>query len=358
MKLVRYARNVLIGLLVTALVAYGSYRQWGQPDLNFKKLAWFREHKHDFNILFFGSSVSLQNVAPRAFDEVLSREGYASSSFSFGIAGADMHQIDWAIRAALELNPDNVKYIFIDLRPFEMTISPRHQLTPPMIRWHDPYQTLSAFRTVDLADAPPFEKSEAREIHRRHFLYKYVPVGIVIAPPLESEEKDFDPALRGYAPYTPDDEKAARQHESFLENLPDYFEGVERKRRQEYDPFDFQHYNLEALRAQIEFIQARGITPVYWTAPSTHSYDFANALRQNGELPHLLSFDNAERFGDLYDQALRMDHNHLNNEGTRRFMPILAGAFLDHFEGKLDLPPSGPGPAAKSAPAPLDSARP
>lgn len=345
MKSLRYARNVLIGLLVMTLAAFACYRRWGQPDLNFRKLAWFRDHKDDFNILFFGSSISRQNVDPRAFDEALSRMGFRSRSFTFGMGGADMHQIDWAVRAALDLGPRNVKYILIDLRPFEMSISPQHRLTPPMIRWHDPHQTLSVLRTVDLADAPPYDKLEAREVHRRHFLYKYVPVGMVTTPPLESDEEAFDPALRGYVPYSPDDPKSTRQHEQFLASIPGYLEGVERKRRQEYDPFEFEHYNLEALRAQIEFIQAHGVTPVYWTAPSIHSYDFANALRKRNVLPHMLSFDDAERFGHLYDSDLRMDHNHLNNAGTRRFMPIFAETFIEHFGGRPDLPPSPSGAA-------------
>lgn len=341
----RYAWNVLICAGLTTLICVGLYFRWGQPDTKDARLAWFREHADEFDILFFGSSISYQNVNLPMFEDELRRRGYAARTFTFGMGAADMHQIDWCLRAAFRMRPDRVKYVFIDLRPFELDVPERYRLTPPMIRWHDLRATRMALRTVKLADASLYEKRAARRSHKMHFITKYFPAGMFIAPPDQFKEEEggaFDPANGGYQRYDPESARYRQTYKAFEAELPRYFEELERKRRRGNSPILIEHYNIEGLRSQIEFIRSHGATPIYWTAPSLHEYEFVDMLEGKGELPVVLRFDDPDSFGEFYELDLRLDRFHLTNEGTDLFTPLLARAFLDAFEGSVDLPAARP----------------
>lgn len=328
----------MIAAATAAILLLILYHFRGEPDFNNSRLAYLRDHGEEFNVLFAGSSISMRNVDPARFDSTLAQYGFASRSFNLGMGGADMHQINWAVRVALGTGLPNLKYVFIDLRPFEVDVPEQYRLTPPAIRWHDLHETRSALQTGDVADASPHLKREARRRHHQHFLYKYVPVGMLIKPVVQGEEAEFEPSRQGYEPYDPESEKVRRKRQEFMEELPAYQAAVGRKRRHEYGSYDLEHYNQGALQEQIELIRAAGATPIYWIPASADDYDFAEALRRADLLPLVLKFDDAELYPHLFEPALRMDRFHLNNEGTQIFTPLLAERFMDAMDRRPDLP--------------------
>lgn len=333
-----YARNTLFFCIVTLVLSYGAYRRWGQPDRKNIELAHVAAHADDYNVLFFGSSISQGNIDPLTFDRLMGQRGFQSRSFTLGMGSADMHQIDWAIRAVLRSEPKNLKYVFVELRDFDAEIRRPYQYTTAAIRWHDAHQLTSALRTVDVSALSPRLKKQARRIHWSHFFLKYVPAGAVFAAGLGASEEKFDPTLRGYLPYDTSDRDRARQRREFLKNLDWYLGLVESRRRGDYEEVDLETFNMEALRAQAELIRAAGATPVYWTGPSLNDYSFAMALAGSGFLTDGLFFHDAARFPELFEPDLRLDYGHLNHEGTQIFMPLLVEKFLESQKGVLDLP--------------------
>lgn len=333
-----YGRNTLIMLAVALTVWWSLYRLRGEPDDRNEHLNYLLAHKNDFNILFVGSSITRGNIDSIRFQERLREAGYDARVFSIGMGAADMHQIDWALKAFLRRRPANLRYVFVELRPYELEVTGGYEFTPPKIRWHDPWQTLSALRTVEVSDETPYHKEQARRRHITHFVLKYLPVGRLLKPREEEDLGGFVPELHGYIPYDEQSERRLSQFRAFLAEGELYERLVLRKRLHLYEPSPLEHYNLEAFRGQVNAIRKAGAIPVYWTGPSIHDYDFANALRQAGELPHYFFFDDAEKYPFLFDISMRLDKTHLNNQGTRIFTDIFANLFLESGKGPLQLP--------------------
>lgn len=305
---------------------------WGSRQLH-SKLSFIKENNLDPNIYFLGSSVTNRQVMPTLFDQEINDESL--SSFNLAIDGT-MPPHHFYLLENLLNHDKTIDYVFMELDGFDhmperhfMTTFSKFYFSPRWFSWS--MLNLLASKTI------PFKQ-------KAYMSYKYIRT---IFENVFFVNMRAD-ALKSLADRTTYSYKVLKRHaDGFMYFNTLFTENKLQKREKKKllnktkDNFTKAYAkNAESLasnavykhmlRKYIKLADKHGVK-LYYVITPRHSVllsaeellDIKNDLTDD----IVLDLANPQDYGDLYNDKLRYDADHLNGEGAAIFTKHLAKVF-------------------------------
>jgi len=329
-------RSVTVALGLSALLVtsftYHALLPPSLPEGVAEKLSFFATHKDEFDTLFLGSSRFYYAISPKNFDHLTRESGAPTRSFNFGIDGMNPPETFYVLDQILKTEPRNLKWVLVEADNIETKSHLKILGTQRLLYWHDwPRTALVLRKTMNPRPGTTWYQrlnrlwSAKRELilHLGLFQKQFTNVGRAVdffSALFESRAPESEPKLGpdgdGYrlAGTAMGPERA----ELFRRKLA---EEVSASRSEFIDPYAESAYRDSAAK-----IRRAGAEPIFVVAPSI----FQSPLRFRESPPPapLLVFNDARTYPQLYDPRIRVDEQHLTNEGAAEFTRLLALEFV------------------------------
>lgn len=330
--------SLLMGALVPWPSEYGVRGKW----------EWWREHKHDYDVVFVGSSVTSYGLVPPTFDRELAARGHPHRSFNLGIGGMTRFEADHMVRAVLDEAPPNLRYLFIEVSGWSPRVygGQKAKLSPRSLYWHTPEMTADALRACWEAEPPAqgedWRGSSARthvELLLDHLTGKSQ--GSRIFRDLTGLDQDeITPTraelaeLHGYIDLDHiEGEEWTRWREAFLGDLDGYTKRVRALPAGNAARIPLEgHTAVHWFREQVEACREKGVEPIFYFGPYSAPSPLAYRLAEAGVLPVFLGYNQPDKYPKLYRFENHFDENHLTRSGAEAFSELLAEGFAAHLE--------------------------
>jgi len=322
-----------LGALLAASAVYHALLPPAIPEGVVEKLRVFSEHKDKFDTLFLGSSRFYYAVSPEIFDRTTSENGVPTRTFNFGVDGMNPPENFYVLEQILKTEPRKLKWVFLEVSDID-TKSQAHILgTQRLLYWHDwPRTALTLRKTLDPHGTAKWYKKlirlwSARRsfiLHLSLFEKQFTNVGRAadFLPPPANEPAPKSSFLLGPkgdghrhagAPMSPD---RAKDFQRRLE------QEIAAARPEFIDPYAEEGYRDCAAR-----IRDLGATPIFVIPPGF--YQAPTRFRESPPGP-FLSFNDSKTYPQLYDTKVRVDDQHLSDEGSAEFTRLLALNLVDY----------------------------
>jgi hypothetical protein len=318
-------------LLATSLV-YHALLPPSLPEGVAEKLEFFAKHKDEFDTLFLGSSRFYYAISPEGFDKITRENGVPTRTFNFGIDGMNPPENFYVLDQILKTEPRSLKWVFVEVDNIETKSHLKVLGTRRLLYWHDWRRTALTLRKA-MNPRPTttwYQRlnrlwTARRELvlHLGLFQKQFTNVGRAVdflSSWSESHGLKSDlllgPKADGYrlagTPMTPE------RGENFRRKLA---EEVSASGAEFIDP-----YAESAYRDCANRIRHSGAEPIFVVAPSI----FQSPLRFRESPPPapMLVFNDSKTYPQLYDAKVRVDDQHLTNEGAAEFTRLLALKFV------------------------------
>jgi hypothetical protein len=321
--------GALGALLVTAFVFHALLPP-SIPEGVAEKLAFFTRHKDEFNTLFLGSSRFYYGVSPQSFDAVTRANGVPTRTFNFGIDGMNPPENFYVLDQILKTEPRSLKWVFVEVDNIQTKSHLKILGTQRLLYWHDWRRTALTLRKA-INPRPRttwFQKlnrlwTARRELilHLALFEKQFTNVGRAadfLSSLLETSAVESDPKLGpkddGYR--LAGTAMSSERAEQFRRTLA---KEVSTARPEFIDPYAENAYRDCAAR-----IRNLGADPIFVVPPSI----FQSRILFRESPARLLVFNDSKTYPQLYDTKVRVDEQHLTEEGAVEFTRLLALEFV------------------------------
>ena len=361
--------KALVSLLMFALSLAGTAALMSRvlPPLEVplvdEKLAFFADHRDEFDTLFFGSSRTYSQIFPKIFDQMTAEAGVPTTSFNFGIDGMFPPEDGYIAEKLFALHPKKLRRVFIEesffrdhwfamdpesVRALHWHDGPRlklawqHAVTgyefvrlrkggAPM-RWKDWRRNFTRWWD-DLSFGRPLEfRINNLRIHARLYLRRTFNGGRgadLVAHLGRGTKRVFDWKVLGKdwrGMRLPSSRK--KIPEPPLESFDRRFADVSA------NPVPLTPMppaQREDLRRIVALVRAAGAEPILFAAPDVNPC--RRYLPEEPDLP-LFDFTEVARWPQLFRRENRLDGSHLDIEGAKAFTDEFARMFIAHERGK------------------------
>lgn len=322
------------GALLTTSFVFHKLLPPSIPEGVVEKLEFFAKHKDEFDTLFLGSSRFYYAVSPERFDNITRENGVPTRTFNFGIDGMNPPENFYVLDQILKTQPRSLKWIFVELDNIETKSHLNILGTQRLLYWHDWRRTVLILRKAlnPRPDTKWYQRlnrlwTARRELilHLGLFEKQFTNVGRAanffssqITIPAPELVPKLGPKGDGYrhagGAMTPE------RAENFRRKLA---EEVSASRSEFIDP-----YAEGAYRDCAAKIRQLGAAPIFVVAPSI----FQSPLRFRESPPPapMLVFNDYKTYPQLFDTKVRVDEQHLTEEGAEEFTRVLALEFVRH----------------------------
>ncbi len=305
------------------------------------KLEFLDQHAADYNALLVGASGVFRGLDPGAFDPAVQAIEPTFESFNLGARGMLAYESDALLRAAIERierGGGRVRWVVIEPKNWDPALSADDVLRTRTRTWHDAAQTrtavlvsLNKLLTGRERYAPAWAGRHIQAFAQR--LANYGSARRILRPLLDEQRRPYVTpealeASDGYVSIEASNaEKAAIRRFKFMAALPAY--EAELDEFAESPPEPLVAAELRAHRRQREWLEAKGIQPIYLVPPyGTHGRAGAT-LHAAGEAPLFADFARPQAYPELYAPEARLDQEHLNAEAAELFSRLAGEAVAD-----------------------------
>ncbi|MEY2488496.1 MAG: hypothetical protein QOC70_438 [Verrucomicrobiota bacterium] len=322
------------GALLVTSVVYHALLPPSLPEGVVEKLEFFAKHKDEFDTLFLGSSRFYYAVSPEAFDRITRENGVPTRAFNFGIDGMNPPENFYVLDQILKTEPRGLKWIFVEVDNIETKSHLKILGTRRLLYWHDWRRTaLTLKKAINPRPSTTWYQrfnrlwTARRELilHLGLFEKQFTNVGRAadfFSSLTESRglKSDFllGPKGDGYrlagATMTPE------RGEKFRRTLA---AEVSASGPEFIDPYAESAYHDCAAR-----IRKLGAAPIFVVTPSI--FQAPLRFRESPPPAPILVFNDYKTYPQLYDTKVRVDEQHLTNEGAAEFTRLLALEFVRH----------------------------
>jgi hypothetical protein len=294
------------------------------------KLKYFAKHKDEFDTLFLGSSRIYYAVSPERFDQITRENGVPTRTFNFGIGGMSPPENFYVLDQILKTEPRSLKWIFVEVDNIQTKSHINTLGTQRLLYWHDwPRTSLALRKAINPRPRTKWHQrlnrlwTARRELilHIALFQKQFANVGRMVDffyPQTDGrglESNPLGPKGDGYR--LAGDAMPPERAEKFRRELA---EEMAAARPEFIDPYAESAYREAAAR-----IRRLGAAPILVIAPSI----FQSPMIFRKEAPGpLLIFNDAKSYPQLFDAKVRVDDQHLTNEGAAEFTRLLALEFV------------------------------
>ena len=319
-----------VALLATSAL-YHAFLPPSLPEGVVEKLRFFEKHKDEFDTLFLGSSRFYYAVSPEIFDNVTRENGVSTRTFNFGIDGLNPPENFYVLDQILKTQPRSLKWLFVEVDNIETKSHLKILGTQRLLYWHDwPRTALTLRKAINPRPETKWYQrlnrlwTARRELilHLALFEKQFTNVGRAadfFSSWTESRglKSDFLLGPKGNGYRLAGTAMTPERAENFRRKLA---EELSASRSELIDP-----YAESAYRECVAKIRHLGATPILVVPPSI----FQSPLRFRETPPApLLVFNDAKTYPQLYDPTVRVDEQHLTNEGSAEFTRLLALKFV------------------------------
>ena len=293
------------------------------------KLKYLEAHLGDFDTLFIGSSRIYHGISPKAFDEAMAAGGVPAHSFNLGINAMWPPESLHMVRMLIGQHPPRLRRVFMEIA-LDRGLPTSSSLTVRDVYFQDIDELMSGLRRagMDYRCAPRKERwSRAwADAARSATLFARNELNMGRLTPMPADEPDMadpfgPPALGpdtdGFFPKTlPMTAEARAKIEAGVQAIRQ-----QKLKTRPVDPINESEY------ARVRDLLARhGVELLLVATPvTTREY---HAGKDTPPGVKLLSFDDPDRYPELYTPEHRFDAGHLNGDGAIIFSRELAQAYL------------------------------
>lgn len=357
----------LVVLFFVSLVATSVLLSRALPPLEVplidEKLAFFADHRDEFDTLFFGSSRTYAQIFPKTFDARAAEAGIATKSFNFGADGMFPPEDSFVAEKLFALRPKNLKRVFIEVSFFR---DHWFAMDPDSVRalyWHDePRLRLTFLHSMsgyDFFPPRPANKSLRWKDWRREFQRWWADLGP--NQPLGKKLGNVAVNTRLYFRWRFNGGRGSdlvARLGSGKERVYDWWVigedwvGMRRPQSRSKVPepdlssFDrrlaevtatpvaltpMQPAQHQDLRRIVDLVRAAGAEPILFVAP-----DVSPCRQYLPDEPNLSIFDFSEvaKWPQLYRRENRLDSSHLDYAGAQLLTEEFARLFISHERAK------------------------
>ena len=322
-----------MGTLLATSFAYHALLPPSIPEGVAEKLAFFTKHQDEFDTLLLGSSRFYYALSPEDFDRITRENGVATRTFNFGIDGMNPPETFYVLDQILKTKPRSLKWIFVEVDNIETKSHLKILGTQRLLYWHDwPRTALVLGKALNPRPETKWYQrlnrlwTARRELvlHLGLFEKHFTNVGRVadfFSVPAESlgAKSDFLLGPKGNGYRLAGTAMSPEQAQQFRSKLA---EEVAAPGPEFMDPYAESAYRDCATR-----IRKLGVAPIFVVAPSI----FQSPLRFRETAPGpLLAFNDSRTYPQLYDPKVRVDQQHLTDEGAAEFTRLLALKFVEY----------------------------
>ncbi len=314
----------------------------------------FERASPSYDTVFFGTSRTHRGLDPATFDARTAAAGRPTHSFNFGVAGLRLFEARSVLEDLLAADRDGrLRYVFLEMPSARWAMRRVNLRSERVIRYHDwaTFVSILRHRIEDpeqsiwkgLQSLIPFGANRANaglgSAAFQRFAVGAGPVEDFIAEGaagLGDRRDGFQSLDRALAMSEGVEREDLESRHRLLLPPPEKWEANrERLRERLSTPKRATDVAVAILGDLATMIEERGAIPVFYTTTSrSPHWDLIDA-HERGAIPLLLSFDDPDRYPELYQRNLHFDAGHLNEEGAQLYSVTLADAFLDL---DLDLP--------------------
>ncbi len=323
---------IAFGALLATSIVFHALLPPSIPEGVAEKSKFFAKHKDEFDTLFLGSSRFYHAVSPEIFDKVTRENGLPTRTFNFGIDGMNPPENFYVLDQILKTEPRTLKWVFVEVGDIETKSHANILSTQRLLYWHDWPRTALTLRKAfnPHGTAKWYQKLNRLWSARRTFILhlglfekQFTNVGRAAdflpsqtdVPALESN-LNLGPKGDGYrlagAAMSPE------RAEKFRRKLA---EEVATARPEFIDP-----YAESAYRDCAAKIRRIGAAPIFVVPPGI--YQSPTLFRKSPPPGPLFLFNDSKTYPQLYDTKVRVDDQHLTNEGAAEFTRLLALEFV------------------------------
>ena len=309
------------------------------------KLAWFEEHRAQYDTLFFGSSRAYRGFEPERFDRLTAEAGIETRSFNFGTPGSRAFEVYRMLDRIEELDLD-VRWVFVDPERLEwLRQKDEDMLVRSYIEWHDVPTTMLVVAYILDQDLPLLDKLDRLKANLRACGYHIANIGSTeelvdtllgrVVVDRTNQVDRLGARLDGWLPLSPE---TATQREKKNQNFntPERQEAfrdkVEKLRADEVDDEPVAPSALAFFSRIERKIESMGAVPIFVTQPGVKlQHDLIKAHR-DGKIRYLLRYDDPDEVPELFLSENRWDQHHLRTPGAEIFTAMLARDFIELYE--------------------------
>ena len=315
-----------------------------------QKLQQFTARPDDFDTIFIGSSRIHYQIIPPVFDELATTAGLPTSSYNAGVAGMRPVEDSFLLDRLLENPPKNLRWVFIELAGMRLAIDAEKRETLRALYWHDwPRLSLLFQRATVLKPVKSGKRRKLRQTieelsepmgdflnHLALFARNQTNFGRgtaltsrmltgISARRSPAADAPADPRA-GWIPTGRPEEMAGAQLESYERALAERRAAPPRK--------DFgDPISQKALERMIAKIEKLGATAVLIVPPTTAKKNFY-PVPERERKTIVLDFSDIARFPELYENANRLDTDHVNTAGSDVFTRVLVRRWAEEVKAR------------------------
>ena len=303
------------------------------PEGVAEKSEFFAKHKDEFDTLFLGSSRFYYAVSPEIFDKVTRENGLPTRTFNFGIDGMNPPENFYVLDQILKTKPRSLKWVFVEVGDIETKSHAQHSqhAAPPLLarlaaHGADAEKGVQSARHGEVvskaqsalecaAQLYPAPRTFRKAVHQRRARGRF--------PALAN---GYSRSRIGSEPLGRRATAIGSRERRCLRSAPRNFrrklaEEVATARPELIDPYAERAYRDCAAK-----IRRIGAAPIFVVPPGI--YQSPMLFRKSPPPGPLLLFNDSKTYPQLYDTKVRVDDQHLTNEGAAEFTRLLALEFV------------------------------
>ncbi len=306
-----------------------------------QKLAFYAQHKDEYNTVFVGSSRVCRQIAPAVFDRTMSAtNGPASRSINLGAPSMFLPESLFVIDRILDLKPARLRRMFIELDDPKLRLEEHAGLVRREVYWHGSEET--ALTCANILSAHGIRWWDRlfmlghqvvlmarRSVHLGRG-WEVASAGLSKRNPAETLPDEtilMGVDKDGFAPYHATLGEGTERTKGDQADVKRYVADVEALRAGRDHPRRPQRTTALlrwVLRRKLAALRARGIEPFFVIAPVTTGEEGFLRLPAENIPAKLLAFNDPEAYPELYEVNARADTIHLNERGSLLFTRSLA----------------------------------
>jgi hypothetical protein len=290
------------------------------------KREYFAAHKDEYTTVFLGTSMIHRHIVPEVLDAEFLAHGVDERSFNFGVARMTFSEASVLLDWIFESRPAKLRRVVIDAHLFT-TSGAQNQFSARHIWWHTPEQTYLVAADLLVGKKPWSERWDVLQVELKALLINLTATGRAAEEFRVAWEPDYIEPNVDDVPITAEgfraieelkDDLHIKRRKDFVAKAKKYAAELVRRGKKRRKLGTFEAAMLGRLIAKVE---VAGLEVVILEAPA---YEAPFTFPGSDRPIHVISFNDPERYPELFGPELRHDHGHLNAKGARVLSRALA----------------------------------
>ena len=308
------------------------------------KVEWYEAIHNEVDVIFLGSSHVFRQFDPQLFDAQRRGEETPYRSVNLAALGMGFFEQTYMLGRILEENSEALRWVVLEALPLDLDMQNENDFGLRRIEWHDTPTTWRLVREVWKSNLPAAEKQALMQRHIEHwwrrslFLARGMDgIAALGLGPLEYYEDQSALGSQGNG-YVPLDVKTADQksrgmRQRFRRSPQELLRAkLELTVMDDGGPPDLGQ--LAMVREMEALAEQHGVGLVWWIHPNLERYRGWRQMKENGDIKHLIAYDDPEAFPEFYQVEAHFDLYHLNRHASERMTMNFAFDFVESILGE------------------------